>query len=96
MHKRLGPKRKIKIPKYLLNRIDKQKKGVIFGQITIPNYESCLYAHITLLRAQNVPMNLIAKDMGYDSVGAFYAYFHHLFPKKFDYDFDITKPLGIV
>lgn len=87
--------RKIKIPKLLLNRIDRNKTGVIFGQITMPNYESCLYAHITLLLAQNVPMNLIAKDMGYESVYTFYRQFHNIFPQKMDDDFDITKPLGI-
>ena len=88
--------KEIKMPHYLINKIDKNKIGFIFGQIQMPNYESCLYAHIMLLQSQNVPINLIAKEMGYNSIHTFYRQFHHLFPQKLDEDFDILKPLGFI
>ena len=88
--------KEIKIPHYLINKIDRNKTGFIFGQIQMPNYESCLYAHIMLLQSQHVPINLIAKEMGYDSIHTFYRQFHHLFPQKLEDDFDILKPLGFI
>ena len=86
----------IKIPKLLLNNIDKNKTGLIFGQVEMPTYESCLCTHIKLLQDQNVPFHLIAKEMRYKDLKTFYSQFHQLFPKEMDDNFDIFKPLGIV
>ena len=88
--------KELKVPGYLLKGIDKEKTGFILGQKEMPNYESCIYAHIMLLQSQNVPMNLIAKGMGYKSMHSFYEQFHHVFPQKLDEDFDILKPLGFI
>lgn len=86
----------IKMPKFLLNNIDKSKTGLIFGQIEMPTYESCLCTHIKLLQDQNIPMNLIAKEMRYNDIKTFYTQFHQLFPKEFEPDFDILEPLNII
>ncbi len=86
----------VKMPQYLLNKVDRNKTGFIFGQIKMPNFESCLYAHIMLLQSQHVPMNLIAKEMGYSSIHTFYVQFHHLFPQNLENDFDLFKPLGFI
>lgn len=96
LHKNQAQRRELIIPQYLLNKIDKTKKGFIFGKIQMPNYESCLYAHIMLLHKQNVSMNVIAKNLGYNSIQNFYRQFYHLFPQKLENNFDILKPLGFI
>lgn len=85
----------LKLPPILFNSIDRNKKGNIFGKIELPMYESCLCAHIKLLQQQQVPLNIMAKEMRYRNVRTFYIQFHHLFPKELDPDFDILKPLDI-
>ena len=88
--------KKLKVPHLLLEKIDPNAHGFIFGKIKMSTYESCLYAHIMLLQSQHVPMHLIAKQMGYESINTFYVQFRHLFPRKLDNDFNIFKPLGII
>ena len=63
----------VKIPELLLKNIDKNKTGLIFGQIAMPTYESCLCTHIKLLQDQSVPFHLITKEMRYTNLNTFYS-----------------------
>ena len=67
----------------------------IYGKITMPTYESCVYAHIMLMQSQQVPMNIIASNMGHTSISSFYHTYHHLFPLHLNDDFNIFNPLGL-
>ncbi len=87
--------RQCRVPQIILNQIDKNKKGFIFGKITMPTYESCLYAYIMLMQKQHVPMNIIASSMGHTSVSSFYQIYYHLFPKHLEENFDIFKNLKL-
>lgn len=87
--------RDIKVPQFLLKRILPVKQGYIFGDINISEYESCIYTHIKLLQMQNISLNLISKQMGYKNINTFYQIFHNLFPKTFEKDFNILKPLNL-
>ena len=85
----------LKLHPILLNSIDKKKKGPIFGEIEMPLYESCICAHFNLLQQQNIPLELIAKEMRYKTYKTFYVRFKDFFPKEISPDFDILKPLNI-
>ena len=83
------------VPDIILNRIDKSKKGFIYGKITMPTYESCLYAHIMLMQTQHIPLNIIAHNMGHSSINSFFTTYHYLFPKHLEENFNILKPLNL-
>ena len=87
--------RQCKVPDIMLERIDRKKQGFIYGKITMPTYESCVYAHIMLMQSQQVPMNIIASNMGHTSISSFYHTYHHLFPLHLNDDFNIFNPLGL-
>ena len=87
--------RQCMVPDTILNRIDKSKKGFIYGKITMPTYESCLYAHIMLMQTQHIPLNIIAHNMGHSSISSFFVTYHYLFPKHLEENFNILKPLNL-
>ena len=48
-----------------------------------------------LMQINKVPMNLIAKQMGYNGLSSFYPLFKHLFPQQLEDDFNIFEVLNI-
>ena len=86
--------RRLKIPVLLLNKLNRNKKGRIFKDVYIEDYEKYLYAHIMLMQSQNVSMNIICKNMGFKSLHTFEVLFGHLFPQELDKDFDIFKNIS--
>ena len=83
------------LPKVLFSQLDKNKTGRIFKDIKINNYEQLIFAHVMLMQINKVPMNIIAKQMGYNGLSAFYPMYRHLFPQQIDSDFDIFAQLDI-
>ena len=67
----------------------------LYKDIKINNYEQLIFAHVMLMQINKVPMNIIAKQMGYNGLSAFYPMYRHLFPQQIDSDFDIFAQLDI-
>ena len=87
--------RYIKIPKVLFSQLDKNKTGRIFKDIKIKNYEQLIFAHVMLMQINKVPMNIIAKQMGYNGLSSFYPMYRHLFPQQLDNNFDIFEGVNL-
>ena len=80
----------LKIPSLLLSKLDPNGKGPIFKEVNIKNYEQLVYAHIMLMNLNNVPMNIIAKNMGH-TLYVFYSLYSKAFLQELDKDFDLFK-----
>ena len=87
--------RYVKVPKELIRNLDRTGTGRIFKDIKIDNYEQLIFAHVMLMQINKVPMNLIAKQMGYNGLSSFYPLFKHLFPQQLEDDFNIFEVLNI-
>ena len=86
--------KRLKIPVLIINKLNRNKKGRIFKDVYIDDYEKYLYAHVMLMLSQNVSINIISKNMGYKSLHTFEMLFGHLLPQELDKDFDIFKNIN--
>ena len=87
--------RYVKVPKELIKNLDRGGTGRIFKDIKVNNYEQLIFAHIMLMQINKIPMNIIAKQMGYNGLSSFYPMFKHLFPQQLEDSFDIFEVLNI-
>lgn len=78
------------IPPKLFNEIDPNKtNGLIFEKIEINNYDKLLNTHIHLLLKKNVQMNIISKNLGYQTIKDFELRYNFLLPQQLDKNFEI-------
>lgn len=88
-YKKLYKIRTLKIPKIIFKTILKNKKGKIFNNVNIINYDVLLNTHVKLLLDKNVQINLISKNLGFQKITDFEKRFQGLLPQDLEDDFEI-------
>lgn len=81
--------RSLKIPKLLFKNLSTDKKGRIFKQINIANYDILLNTHVKLLLDKNIQINIISKNLGFEKLTDFEKRFQGLLPQQLDDNFEI-------
>ena len=90
-HRKKYKIRTLKIPKVLLEKLDKTKSGRIFKTNTLKNYEKLLNTHVKLMLDKNIQLHIIYKNLGMENLNEFETRFNHLLNKKLDDNFEILE-----
>lgn len=78
--------KEIRLPNKLLNKLDKNKKGLIFKNIHFDNQEILRNTFFFLCIEKNVPFNIIARQLGFNNLQVFYKEHKKYIPKECDID----------
>jgi integrase len=81
--------RSLKLPTILLDKIPKNKKGIIFESIRIDNFDILLNTHIKLMLNKNVQINIISRNLGFYKLTEFENRYNFLLPQELDNNFQI-------
>lgn len=90
-HRRTYKIRTLKLHPLLFKTLNPHGKGKIITNLDIKNFEVLQNTHVKLLLEQNVPINIIYKNMGFQCLNDFENIFKYLLPNKLEDDFDILK-----
>ena len=87
-YRTLYQKRELRIPQVIYSKL-KQGQGNVFNNIDVVNFEICINTHIKLMLDKNVQINIISKNLGFQSVSDFVRRYNFLLPKELDKNFEI-------
>ena len=90
-HRAKYRKRHLIMPSIIFKDIDFKKKGLIFKDIKIENYDKLINTHIHLLLEKNVQINIISKNLGFHNIKDFTSRYNFLLPQKLDDNFEILQ-----
>lgn len=90
-HRRNYKIRTLKLHPLIYNDLEKKNSGRIIKNVDINNYDVLLNTHVKLLLAQNYPINLIYKNLGYQCLNDFENRFNFLLPHAIKENFDILQ-----
>jgi len=79
------------MPSIIFKDIDFKKKGLIFKDIKIENYDKLINTHIHLLLEKNVQINIISKNLGFHNIKDFASRYNFMLPQKLDDNFEILQ-----
>ena len=88
-HRKFYKIRKLLMPRILFEKFNLKGTGRIFKDINITNYNQLLNTHVKLLLDKNVPLNIISKNIGMQSLNEFEIRFNFLLPQNLDDNFEI-------
>ena len=81
--------RRLYIPDVLFKTIPKHQKGQVFLKVNIQNYDTLINTHVYLSINHNIPLNVIAKNIGYTCFDDFLNRFDFALSHDFTHKTDI-------
>ena len=81
--------RTLQIPYILFNKIPTKRKGLLFKEVEIVNFDLLLNTHIKLLLDKNIQINIISRNLGFYKLTDFESRYNFLLPQKLNNNFQI-------
>lgn len=81
-------KRELRIPQIIYSKL-KRGKGKMFNNITAEKFDTYINTHIKLMIDKNVQINILSKNLGFQSVSDFIRRYNFLLPQELDKGFEI-------
>lgn len=83
--------RTLKLHPLIYNSLNNNYNGRIMPNVDINNFDVLLNTHVKLLLEQNVPLNIIYKNLGYQCLNDFENRFNFLLPNSIKENFNILQ-----
>ncbi len=87
-YRTLYQQRELRIPNIIFSKLQ-HNSGKVFNEVNSDNYDIFINTHIKLMLNKNVQMNIISKNLGFQSVADFEDRYNFLLPQKLDDGFEI-------